>query len=228
VVARREFIHCAGALALPLLLRQRAPATVTVSLLQAPGAQLAADGVMFGMEEAARTYALLDRTIELAETDALSPGSLAVALIDEPALEATPADALVLDARARFDDAACSGGRIFRIGSGTPDTLVWHPSLERYGAAQLNERFRRRTGRDMDAADWAGWFAIKVVAEAALRANSTDAGALVVWLLGPRARFDGHKGAPLYFDADRRLIQPRYRLTDSSLTDVAAEVSCAR
>ncbi len=51
---------------------------------------------------------------------------------------------------------------------------AWHWTFERYGAPQLNQRFRRLSGRDMSSEDWAGWAAVKAVADAALQAGSAD------------------------------------------------------
>ena len=91
--------------------------------------------------------------------------------------------------------------------------LAWHPDLAASGAAQLNRRFRERFGRPMHQEAWAGWFAIKAVAELALRGTATGDPAHRLLAL----RFDGHKGAPLRFDpADYHLIQPLYVADASS------------
>jgi PQQ-dependent catabolism-associated beta-propeller protein len=108
--------------------------------------------------------------------------------------------------------------------------VLWHAALERYGAAQLNERFMRRFGTAMDAPAWAGWMAVKLIAEAALRSEprpeyqeaatasravGTDAtpsaATVAAFLVRPDVAFDGHKGEPLRFGADdRQLRQPVY------------------
>jgi hypothetical protein len=52
---------------------------------------------------------------------------------------------------------------------------------------------------------------MKVLAEAALRARSTDAATLMRYLTSEETRFDGHKGVPLSFrQRDRQLRQPVY------------------
>ena len=89
----------------------------------------------------------------------------------------------------------------------------WHPSLERFGAGQLGERFLARFGRPMDSPAWQGWFAAKVLGEASLRARATDPAALRDWLERTDARVDGHKGQALSFRAwDHQLRQPLYRI----------------
>lgn len=87
----------------------------------------------------------------------------------------------------------------------------WHPSLEAFGAGQLNDRFRARYGDAMDAHAWEAWMAVKIVAEAALRTGSVRPVALGAHLVQPATRFDGHKGRPLSFRAwDHQLRQPLY------------------
>lgn len=73
----------------------------------------------------------------------------------------------------------------------------WHPDLEKFGGGELNERFSRRFDAGMEAADWIGWMLVKISVETTLRAVPIA-----------RARFDGHKGTPLVFGPDRRLVQP--------------------
>jgi hypothetical protein len=89
--------------------------------------------------------------------------------------------------------------------------LAWDPALERFGAAQLNERYRNRFGSEMDEHAWAGWMSIKILVDAALRKGTKDPCTLERFLLGTDARFDGHKGVPLFFDPrTRELVQPLF------------------
>lgn len=88
----------------------------------------------------------------------------------------------------------------------------WHPDLERFGAEQVNERFRRRFGRPMDEGAWHGWMAVKIAVELALQ---IPPGASRTLLSALRTSvFDGHKGAQLRFGEDHYLDQPVY-LVDS-------------
>lgn len=120
--------------------------------------------------------------------------------------EVSPAEAEVVFADGH--EGASAPGSSLRAGVGlplAPGTAVpvaWHPSLRRYGAAQLNERFRERTGRGMDENAWYGWMAVKLVAEAGLRGRPLA-----------EARTDGHKGGALSF-REGRLHQPLYVLLE--------------
>ena len=82
----------------------------------------------------------------------------------------------------------------------------WLPSLSRFGASELNQRYRRRFGTLMDEAAWHGWIAVKIAAELALRGAGRDPAAALL-----NAGFDGHKGSLLRFDrGDHHLLQPVY------------------
>lgn len=97
------------------------------------------------------------------------------------------------------------------------EIVLWHGALYRYGATQLNDRFTRRFDVPMDEHAWAAWMAVKILAEAGLRARDDSPGALSEWLSRAGVRFDGHKGEPLAFDRRRRLIHPLYRLADQRI-----------
>jgi ABC transporter substrate binding protein (PQQ-dependent alcohol dehydrogenase system) len=92
---------------------------------------------------------------------------------------------------------------------------AWDARLERFGAAQLNQRYRTRfgaeMGAEMGAEGWAGWFAVKLLWESSLRARSVSAAVLLRFVDGPAAQWDGHKGRPLSFRPwDHQLRQPLY------------------
>lgn len=113
------------------------------------------------------------------------------------------------------------------VGSAEPDVRIemWHSTLERYGASQLNDRFKDRFGRAMTSRAWSGWFALKLAWESSLRAHGFGES-----INGPLMRqsihFDGHKGAPLNFRPwDNQLRQPLYAVSrKSGVERVVAEL----
>lgn len=110
-------------------------------------------------------------------------------------------------------------------GDSTARVLLWHPSLDRFGADQLNERFRRRFSADMDSDAWAAWAAVKIAVESCLRARARGVAPAAV-LEDDAMAFDAHKGAPLRFDREtRRLVQPLYLETTSGGAAAIREVS---
>lgn len=97
----------------------------------------------------------------------------------------------------------------------TLNVLAWHPQLFRFGATQLNQRYERRYGSGMSELAWSGWFSAKLAVDALLR---NDGHPEHEWLSS--GVFDGQKGAGLYFDADRTLIQPMYLVQGSGTPEI--------
>lgn len=212
---------------------------------RSPAAASTVRGVTLGVEEAARTGALVGRSLELRTSDPDGAERLAreegvAALLggwDEASCRALggladtagvlflnlgcTADALRgaecrrrtfhVEASDAMYTAALAGGGAET--EGATAAVLWHPELERFGAAQLNDRFRARFGAGMDGPAWAGWMAVKLLWEASLRTRSVAAGELLRYLEREGTQFDGHKGWPLSFrPADRQLRQPLYRV----------------
>lgn len=194
-------------------------------------------GALLGIEEGRRSAELLRSPLRfevIAAEAAADPadlvrqlgaegvGALVVAL-QGPAQEAVEKAAViegivVLDARPAHGVDTPERPGVFRVGlpdfayhsradDGVRRTL-WHPALFRYGAEQLNERYRRRFDDGMSGEAWAAWMAVKAATEAVLRARGRDIGTV---LTDSRIAFDGHKGTPLAFTGPAgTLAQPFY------------------
>ena len=209
----------------------------------ARGATLAAEEAARAGELVGRRFALEHvRAASAAEAvreagRLLDDGAVAVIGGFEPAA-CRALDSLAAAAGALYVNVGCADGvardperhpRAFHVaateamlrGAGTAEgaapATLWHAGLTRYGAAQLNERFTRRFDAPMEGPEWAGWMAVKVVAEAALRASGGDtarvvsADSIAAYLVRTDVAFDGHKGEPLRFGADdHQLRQPVY------------------
>lgn len=128
-----------------------------------------------------------------------------------------PSDAMLRDAVAQADHPADAWA------------TAWDPSLVRYGADTLNQRFRARFRQSMTAEAWTAWVAIKMLWEASLRTRATDGAAIGAYLRAESTQFDGHKGRPLSFRSwDQQLRQPVYVVAPSpvpgGVTRVIAEL----
>ena len=156
--------------------------------------------------------------------------SVAEAVVPRDALRA--ADVLLIGARAAASPAIAAAiaavpDALVVVPSGdvAPSTLprrsaratLWHESLTRDGAAELNERFTRRFGCAMTGRDWAAWMAVSILWEAVARQGNVAS----TRLLGHADRFEGHKGRPLVFDARRHLVQPLYVVAGGRVVLVA-------
>lgn len=85
----------------------------------------------------------------------------------------------------------------------------WSGVVEQNGAAQLQNRFRARWGREMRAPDYAAWAAVAAVGDAVTRTGSHDPAALRAYLLSDKARIAGFLGRPLSFRPwDGQMRQP--------------------
>jgi ABC-type branched-subunit amino acid transport system substrate-binding protein len=102
------------------------------------------------------------------------------------------------------------------------DVVDWHPTLTRFGAEQLNQRYKERFGAPMQPLAWTTWMAVKAATEAALRGADTPADlARRLATMG----FDGHKGVRLRFRPDNHhLQQPLYAVSgDRVLAEISTE-----
>jgi ABC transporter substrate binding protein (PQQ-dependent alcohol dehydrogenase system) len=75
----------------------------------------------------------------------------------------------------------------------------WHRTHERWGAAQLQSRFRKMTGRHMTPLDYGVWAPIRAIGEAATRTRSTDFDRMAAYIKGPDFELAGFKGQKLTF-----------------------------
>ncbi|MGH8564737.1 MAG: ABC transporter substrate-binding protein [Gammaproteobacteria bacterium] len=83
---------------------------------------------------------------------------------------------------------------------------AWHPNFTKYAAEQLNQRYRKAQGRDMDDRAWAGWAAVKMVADPVARLGTAEATPLLDYLKTDLA-FDGQKGVTMSF-RKKRAVAP--------------------
>lgn len=98
--------------------------------------------------------------------------------------------------------------------------VLWHEDLFRYGAEQLNARYRERFGAGMTSEAWAGWMGVKALSEAVLRSGG-EREQIAAGLGGRRVAFDGHKGTPLTFTGSSgTLAQPLYVISDQGTKEV--------
>jgi len=107
-------------------------------------------------------------------------------------------------------------------GSEGAKPLGWAGVVEQNGAAQLQNRFREMTAREMQAADYAAWAAIAAIGDAVTRTQSTDPATMRAYLLSDKARIAGFLGRPLSFrDWDGQMRQPIPIVTERAVVALA-------
>ena len=73
----------------------------------------------------------------------------------------------------------------------------WDPSMEQWGATQLQNRFMKKFSRRMTALDMQAWSAARMIGEAVTHTNSGDAQTIGAYLLGPDFALAAFKGQKL-------------------------------
>jgi ABC transporter substrate binding protein (PQQ-dependent alcohol dehydrogenase system) len=161
-------------------------------------------------------------------------GPLARAKGDSP----TTADALVFtrgvdyDVAVVADEASDFGDYLAyrtwdpRLVAGTQGltATTWAPTLEAWGAAQAQNRFRRLANRPMRPLDHQVWMAVRAVGEAVTQTKQADPQAVARYLVGPDFTLPAYKGVPLSFRSwDQQLRQPILVVQPRSLVTVAPE-----
>lgn len=211
---RRAYLRTVSLGVPGLLLSGWAPATaslrsVGIAVTRPGGATSPAlqAGVDLGVQDVEQAARLLGVRLEISRDDAasLAPDTIPVVVRDDdgPASwnGAAPGGPRIHTCRlTRWRDGAWSVASAPRQGGQVVD---WHHGLQAHGAAALNARFARVTGRPMDEQAWRGWMAVKVAFDVALRAAAGEHDMRAL-------RFDGHKGQPLRFSEDGHLLQPTY------------------
>jgi ABC-type branched-subunit amino acid transport system substrate-binding protein len=75
--------------------------------------------------------------------------------------------------------------------------VQWHPSLFKYGATQVTDRFQSQWDLPMDGVAYANWLAMQIAGDAI--AQTGEAGPALRTHLRTATRFDGRKSAPISF-----------------------------
>ena len=112
-------------------------------------------------------------------------------------LHVLPSDAMRSDAVAQW---------LQKNPEASVEAWAWHPKFVKYAARDLNKRFLKVQGVPMDDDGWAGWAAVRMVAEAVIRTQSTEPSALLAFMKSEIA-FDGQKGVPHTFRDTGQLRQ---------------------
>lgn len=130
----------------------------------------------------------------------------------------------LVDSEGEFGRYVPYSGQLARpvVGSEGLVAESWHWTLERYGAPQLNQRFRRAANRDMTSEDWAAWAAVKAVIEAVQQTRSVDPASVAAYIGSAEMAIDLYKGVRGNFRSwDGQLRQPILLATHNAVIAIA-------
>jgi len=101
---------------------------------------------------------------------------------------------------------------------------TWHPTLETWGAAQAQNRFRRQSGRLMRPLDYQAWASVRAVGDAVTARKTGDAREIAAFFEDPAFGLPAYKGVSLSFRPwDHQLRQPLVIAQPKALVSVAPE-----
>ena len=99
---------------------------------------------------------------------------------------------------------------------------AWSPVMDEYASTELQLRFRRQSGRDMNNEAYGAWLAVRALGEGATRTGSLDPAKIAAYIRGPKFELSGYKGPPFSFRSwDGQLRQPVVLADTVSLVTIA-------
>lgn len=108
------------------------------------------------------------------------------------------------------------------IGSQGLVSTSWHRTHEQWGAVQIQNRFKKQTGRWMEEEDYGAYLAVRSLGEASVRTQSNKMQIIKDYLLSDEFALQGYKGKPLSFRSwNGQLRQPVLLAAARSLVSVA-------
>ncbi|MBC33691.1 MAG: branched-chain amino acid ABC transporter substrate-binding protein [Rickettsiales bacterium] len=100
----------------------------------------------------------------------------------------------------------------------------WHRTHEQWGATQMQNRFRRKSGRWMTTVDYASWTAVRSIGEAVTRVMSNDVSKVKSYLLGEKFGLGAYKGVKVSFRSwNGQLRQPVLLAAPRSMISVSPQ-----
>ena len=133
---------------------------------------------------------------------------------------------LVADALDHFGEAIAYNTYAARpvVGTHGLTPKIWGEMFDQWGSEQLQQRFRKLSGRAMAEKDWTAWLAVRALTQAATRAGSTDAAAVRAALRNDAFGLDGFKGRALNFRPwNGQLRQPIHLVQPHAVVSVSPQ-----
>ena len=100
----------------------------------------------------------------------------------------------------------------------------WHRTHEQWGATQMQNRFRRESGRWMTEVDYHAWTAVRSIGEAITRTSSNDVKDVRTYLLGKKFGLGAYKGVKVSFRSwNGQMRQPILLAAPRSMVSVSPQ-----
>ena len=100
----------------------------------------------------------------------------------------------------------------------------WHRTHEQWGATQMQNRFRRESGRWMTEVDYHAWTAVRALGETITRTQNNDVKKVQEYLLGDKFGLGAYKGVKVSFRSwNGQLRQPVLLAAPRSMVSVSPQ-----
>ncbi len=100
----------------------------------------------------------------------------------------------------------------------------WHRTHEQWGATQMQNRFRRESGRWMTEVDYHAWTAVRAIGETISRTKNNDVKEIQKYLLGEKFGLGAYKGVKVSFRSwNGQLRQPVLLAAPRSMVSVSPQ-----
>ncbi len=100
----------------------------------------------------------------------------------------------------------------------------WHRTHEQWGATQMQNRFRRESGRWMTEVDYHSWTAVRAIGESITRTNSNNVRDVQEYMLGDKFGLGAYKGVKVSFRSwNGQLRQPVLLAAPRSMVSVSPQ-----
>ena len=100
----------------------------------------------------------------------------------------------------------------------------WHRTHEQWGATQMQNRFRRESGRWMTEVDYHAWTAVRAIGETITRTQTNDVKEVQNYLLGEKFGLGAYKGVKVSFRSwSGQLRQPVLLAAPRSMVSVSPQ-----
>jgi ABC transporter substrate binding protein (PQQ-dependent alcohol dehydrogenase system) len=101
---------------------------------------------------------------------------------------------------------------------------AWHRTHEKWGATQMQNRFRRKAGRWMTSTDYAAWVAARTIGEASARIKSFDSAKIRNYILSEDFEIAAYKGIKVTYRKWSQQLRQRILLASPrSLVSVSPQ-----
>jgi ABC transporter substrate binding protein (PQQ-dependent alcohol dehydrogenase system) len=102
--------------------------------------------------------------------------------------------------------------------------MSWHRTHEQWGATQMQNRFRRESGRWMTPVDYQSWAAVRSIGEAITRAQTNEVQEVKNYLLSDSFGLGAYKGVKVSFRSwNGQLRQPILLASPRSMVSVSPQ-----